>query len=50
MAILTVPDVDVLKAVHVDVQAVRIHVHVDHENVWRSFSITAVLTYFEKNG
>jgi hypothetical protein len=44
MAILTVPDVVVLKTIHVDVQTVRVHVHVDHENVWRSFPSTAALT------
>lgn len=33
MAILAIPDIVVLKAIHVDIQTVRIHVHVDHENV-----------------
>jgi len=33
MAILAIPDIVVLEAVHVDVQTVGIHVHVDHENV-----------------
>lgn len=33
MAILGIPDIVVLKPVNVNLQAVRIHVHVDHENV-----------------
>jgi len=33
MAILAVPDIVILKAVDIGVQAVRVHVHVDHENV-----------------
>jgi len=33
MTILAIPDIVILKAIHVDIQTVRIHVHVDHENV-----------------
>ncbi len=50
MTILTVLDVVILKAIHVDVQTVGVHVHVDHENVWRSFPNTAALTRSERNG
>jgi len=33
MTILAMPDIVILKAIHVDIQTVRIHIHVDHENV-----------------
>ena len=33
MAVVGVPDVPVLKLVHVDVQAVRVHVHVGNEEM-----------------
>ena len=33
MTILAIPDIVILKAIHVDIQTVRIHIHVDHENV-----------------
>ena len=33
MTILAIPDIAILKVIHVDIQTVRIHVHVDHENV-----------------
>ena len=33
MMVLTVPDVVVLETIHVDVQTIRVHVHVDHKNV-----------------
>lgn len=33
MAIPAIPDIVALKLSHVHIQAIRIHVHVDHENV-----------------
>lgn len=33
MLVRAVPDIVILKAIHVDIQAVGVHVHVDHENV-----------------
>ena len=33
MSVLGIPDIVILKAIHVDIQTVRIHIHVDHENV-----------------
>ena len=33
MTILAIPDIVILKTIHVDIQTVRIHVHVDHEIV-----------------
>lgn len=33
MTILAIPDIVILKAIHVDIQTVRIQVHVDHEIV-----------------
>ena len=33
MTILAIPDIVILKAIHVGIQTVRIHVHVNHEIV-----------------
>lgn len=33
MTILAIPDIVILKPIHVDIQTIAIHIHVDHENV-----------------
>jgi hypothetical protein len=40
MAILGIPNVVVLEPVHIDVQAVRVHVHVDNEELYDASSVS----------
>jgi hypothetical protein len=44
MTILAIPDIVILKAIHVDIQTVRIHVHVDHEMYKAPSGFTVALT------
>lgn len=43
MTILAIPNVVILKAINIDIQTIRIHIHINHENVQSAFQDTTAL-------